>query len=80
MSITFRLSLAFRLDHTPNRAYLYIIGASPGLLAGGYLRVCSQLDANTSLYLTDQAATKVHSMPIADTAAKWFMRLQSGRS
>ena len=75
----FRLSRTLRLDRSdPNRAYLYIMSASPGLLAGDNLRVCSQLDANTSLYLTDQAATKVHSMPIAGTAAKMVYEITVG--
>lgn len=65
----FRLSRTFRLDPTdPNHAYIYIMNASPGLLAGDDLRVCLQLDTNTSLYLTDQSATKVHSMSTGTTA------------
>lgn len=60
----FRLSNAFRLDlKDPNRAYLYIMNTSPGLLAGDKLRVSVQLEVNANLYLTDQSATKVHSMP-----------------
>jgi urease accessory protein len=46
-----------------NRAYLYLINTSPGLLAGDRLNLSLQLDKNTNLYLTDQAATKVHPMP-----------------
>ncbi len=65
----FRLSRTFRLDPTdPRRAYLYMMNASPGLLAGDNLRISLQLNANTSLYLTDQAATKVHSMPTGNAA------------
>ena len=54
------------------------MSASPGILAGDNLRVCLQLDANTSLYLTDQAATKVHSMPTPDTAAKMVYEIAVG--
>ena len=52
-----------------NRAYHYLINTSPGLLAGDELNLSLQLEANTSLYLTDQAATKVHQMPEIDTKA-----------
>lgn len=75
----FRLSRTFRLDPTdPDRAYIYVMSASPGLLAGDNLRVWLQLDANTSLYLTDQAATKVHSMPTPGTAAKMVYQIAVG--
>jgi len=49
-------------------AYLYIMNSSPGLLAKDNLRLALKLDAGTRLYLTDQAATKVHSMPVGDKA------------
>jgi len=59
-----RLSLPFYLEgENTNRAYHYLISTSPGLLAGDELNLSLQLEANTSLYLTDQAATKVHQMP-----------------
>ena len=74
----FRLSRTFRLDPTdPEHAYIYIMNASPGLLAGDNLRVCLQLDANTNLYLSDQSATKVHSMPTG-TAAKTIYEIAVG--
>lgn len=74
----FRLSQTFRLDAADlNRAYLYIMSVSPGLLAGDNLRVHLQLDANTSLYITDQAATKVHCMPVG-TLAKVFYEIVVG--
>ena len=58
-----RLSPIFRLEGaSPNRAYCYLINTSPGLLAGDELNMSLRLTANTSLYLTDQAATKVHPM------------------
>lgn len=65
------VSPVFRLDgdFDSHRAYLYVMSTSPGLLAGDEWNVSLQLAANTSLYLTDQAATKVHSMPIAGTKA-----------
>ncbi len=65
-----RLSPVFCLEGTnSNRAYLYIINTSPGLLAGDELNLSLQLAANTDLYLTDQAATKVHPMPAKNTKA-----------
>ena len=59
-----RLSTVFRLDGAnTNRAYLYTMNTSPGLLAKDELKMSLQLEDNTNLYLTDQAATKVHPMP-----------------
>ena len=59
-----RLSALFRLEGADsNRAYVYLINTSPGLLAGDKLNLCLQLAPKTKLYLTDQAATKVHPMP-----------------
>jgi urease accessory protein len=65
-----RLSPIFRLDKdNQNRAYLYIMNSSPGLLAGDKLNIALELGKNTNLYLTEQAATKVHAMPKAETIA-----------
>ncbi len=65
-----RLSSTFRLEGVnSNRAYHYLINTSPGLLAGDKLNLALQLESDTSLYLTDQAATKVHPMPKIDTKA-----------
>ena len=70
MTYPWRLSGVFRLDAAEEqRAYLYITNTSPGLLAGDNLGLSLQLEAGASLYLTDQAATKVHPMPIAGTKA-----------
>ena len=65
------VSPVFRLDgdFDCHRAYLYVMCTSPGLLAGDEWNISLQLAANTSLYLTEQAATKVHSMPIEGTKA-----------
>ena len=69
-SYPLRLSTPFYLEGKgTNRAYHYLINTSPGLLAGDELNLSLQLEANTSLYLTDQAATKVHQMPEIDTKA-----------
>lgn len=68
-SFPFRLSTPFHLEGAgSNRIYHYLINTSPGLLAGDELNLSLQLSANTSLYLTDQAATKVHPMPNGDFA------------
>ena len=59
-----RLSPFFRLEGAnSDRAYIYLINTSPGLLAGDELSLSLQLAEHTNLYLTDQAATKVHPMP-----------------
>ncbi len=65
-----RLSPVFRLEGAKtNRAYLYLINTSPGLLANDNLNLSLHLTENTHLYLTDQAATKVHPMPESNTKA-----------
>jgi urease accessory protein len=76
-----RLSPIFRLDDANSlRAYLYIINSSPGLLAGDNLSISLQLEANTSLYLTDQAATKVHPMPQEDAKAVTNYQIEVGEN
>ena len=67
-SFPLRLSTPFHLEGDKQRIYHYLINTSPGLLAGDKLSLSLQLAANTSLYLTDQAATKVHPMPNGDRA------------
>ena len=72
-SFPLRLSTPFRLEgKNSNRIYHYLINTSPGLLAGDELSLSLHLAANTSLYLTDQAATKVHPMPNGDSATVNF--------
>jgi urease accessory protein len=75
------VSPVFRLDgdFDSHRAYLYAMSTSPGLLAGDELNVSLQLAANSSLYLTNQAATKVHSMPIAGQKQQQIMTLKLGK-
>lgn len=65
-----RLSSIFRFEGANSqRAYLYLLNTSPGLLAGDRLNLSLQLATNSHLYLTDQAATKVHPMPEVNTKA-----------
>ncbi len=74
-----RLSGVFRLDAADShRAYLYITNTSPGLLAGDNLGLSLKLEAGASLYLTDQAATKVHAMPIMGTKAITDLKIEVG--
>lgn len=74
------VSPVFRLDgdFDSDRAYLYVMNTSPGLLAGDEWNISLQLAANSSLYLTDQAATKVHSMPINGAKAKTNYDIEIG--
>jgi urease accessory protein len=77
MAHPLRLSGVFRLDAAElRRAYLYITNISPGLLAGDHLSLSLHLEAGTSLYLTDQSATKVHAMPIMGTKAKTDIKVE----
>lgn len=65
-----RLSRSLSLDLTDERRiYLYTMNSSPGLLAGDHLNIQVHLKPNAQLYLTDQAATKVHRMPQPQTSA-----------
>ncbi|WP_036484554.1 urease accessory protein UreD [Myxosarcina sp. GI1] len=66
-----RMSPVLRLDNKNRHcAYLYMMNTSPGLLAGDELNIKLTMAENTNLYLTDQAATKVHPMPQLDTIAR----------
>jgi urease accessory protein len=74
-----RVSRVFYLDDADfQRAYLYVMSTSPGLLAQDELNVSLQLADHTSVYLTEQAATKVHSMPIAGSKAKTNYEIEIG--
>jgi len=64
MAYPLSVSPVFRLDQASDeRAYLYRMNTSPGLLANDALRLSFNLGAESKLYLADQAATKVHAMP-----------------
>ena len=62
------------------RAYLYRMNTSPGLLAGDDIEVSIQLATKSQLYLADQSALKVHSMPDADSysTVRYNVRLEAG--
>lgn len=65
----YRLSRPLALAPTDlSQLYLYIMNSSPGLLAKDDLRLALKLDAGINLHLTDQSATKVHSMPMGELA------------
>jgi urease accessory protein len=67
----FRLSRCFYLDRdAPQRAYLYLMNAAPGLFAGDDIAMELRLNAHSQLYLTDQASQKLHSMPSPGTSAQ----------
>lgn len=74
-----RLSPTFRLDAAdPDRAYIYIMSTSPGLLGGDEWNISLQLAANTSLYLTDQASTNIHPISIAGSKATINYEIEIG--
>jgi urease accessory protein len=80
-SYPLRLSSAFRLEGiNTNRVYLYLINTSPGLLANDALNLSLNLAENTSLYLTDQSATKVHPMPESKTKATVNYQIEVGKN
>ena len=67
----FRLSRVFRLDETDaKRAYLYLMNSSPGLLAGDNLHIGFDIGPNAQVYLTDQAANKIHTSPLPELIAR----------
>ncbi|TVQ17741.1 MAG: urease accessory protein UreD [Leptolyngbya sp. DLM2.Bin15] len=80
----FRVSNVFRLDQEQvdqtqsDRAYVYLMNTSPGLMEGDRFRIGVQVDAQAHLYLTDQAATKVHRMPTPGRPATVDYILQVG--
>ena len=83
MAYPLSVSPVFRLEENGSgeslkRAYLYRMNTSPGLLAGDRLAMNLQLSAGAELYLADQAATKVHSMPEAQARVDY--RIEVGRS
>lgn len=71
MAYPLSVSPIFRLEENGDganelgaeRAYLYRMNTSPGLLAGDKIGMSVQLVAGAQLYLAEQAATKVHTMP-----------------
>ena len=64
MAYPLSVSPVFRLEEADaKRAYLYRMNTSPGLLAGDTIGMSLQLGAGAQLYLAEQAATKVHTMP-----------------
>ncbi len=65
MAYPLSVSPVFRLEENEfgARAYLYRMNTSPGLLAGDKIGMSLQLTAGAQLYLAEQAATKVHTMP-----------------
>lgn len=78
-----RLSPIFRLEGANSlRGYLYLINTSPGLLAEDTLDLSLKLAETSSLYLTDQAATKVHPMPNQSSKAQvnYQIELNAGAS
>ncbi|MDJ0742900.1 MAG: urease accessory protein UreD [Xenococcaceae cyanobacterium MO_167.B27] len=54
------ISHPFYLDSNRKRAYLYLGNNSPGLFPRDDLHININLEENTSVYLTDRAATKIY--------------------
>jgi urease accessory protein len=88
MAYPLSVSPVFRLEKdesrvdlsAANRAYLYRMNTSPGLLASDALRISLDLAAGAQLYLADQSATKVHSMPQLETLATVDYRIEVGEA
>ena len=86
MAYPLSVSPVFRLEengHGANelgakRAYLYRMNTSPGLLAGDKIGMSLQLAAGAQLYLAEQAATKVHTMPDLTSQAVVNNRINVG--
>jgi urease accessory protein len=78
MAYPLSVSPVFRLEEngtelSNNRAYLYRMNTSPGLLAGDNIGMSVQLATGAQLFLADQSATKVHTMPEAQaTVNNWI--------
>ncbi len=66
-----RVSPPFRFDkNNQNRVYLYLRNNSPGILAEDELNFSIQLEKSSQLYLTEQAATKVHPVLTKNAVAR----------
>ncbi len=66
-----RVSQPFHLEQNNlGRIYLYLRNNSPGILAEDELNFSLQLEQNSQLYLTEQAATKVHPVLTRSAAAR----------
>lgn len=78
-SYPFRLSGNLRIDPSdPHRVYAYIMNASPGILSGDNLRLVVEVGDRSSLYLSDQSATKAHSRPPDGAVAQINWEVQVG--
>lgn len=60
------------------RAYLYRMNTSPGLLAGDRIGISLKLAEGAQLYLADQSATKVHTMPELGAEASVTYEIEVG--
>ncbi len=83
MAYPLSVSPVFRLEEngtaaSTQRAYLYRMNTSPGLLANDALRISLQLASGSQLYLADQSATKVHTMPEGDAQATVDYQIELG--
>ncbi len=77
----FRLSRCFRFDaEASQRAYFYLMNASPGLLANDRIEMKVKLNNHSQLYLTDQSALKVHSMPTPGSCAQVLQQIEVGKN
>ncbi|MEM9275994.1 MAG: urease accessory protein UreD [Cyanobacteria bacterium P01_F01_bin.143] len=66
-----RVSQPFHLEqNTSKRIYLYLRNNSPGLFPEDELNLALQLEQGSQLYLTEQAATKVHPASEQSLAAR----------
>ena len=79
MAYPLSVSPVFRLEEADSgRAYLYRMNTSPGLLANDALNLSFELGEGSQLFLADQAATKVHTMPMVGTRATLSYRVEVG--
>ncbi len=82
MAYPLSVSPIFRLEENgtellSNRAYLYRMNSSPGLLAGDHIGMSIQLATGAQLFLADQSATKVHTMPEAQATVDYRIEVDS---
>ncbi|MFP4134409.1 MAG: urease accessory protein UreD [Halothece sp.] len=75
----FRLSPPLKLSsQDQNCLYLYLMNTAPGWLAGDHYRGEIILARKAHLFLTDQAATKVHTMPDQSAQVNYQINLAPG--
>ncbi len=72
-----KISKTFPMEQGGQLA-VYMMDASPGMLEGDQYEISMELEAGTSVYLTNQSFTKTHPSPITGSRLSQYFRLGKG--